>query len=230
MPVNQWRLLPLLAVLISGYFGVVFILEQLVDGLPLSSEEMEGFQTEEISPTVQKYSSSLSHREFWRRIQHDAVFLAALIHRLRGTGFKAFFFETPPVTASTLDSKLFEFVIVEAPELVGVKQDSSTFSQYFKKNRLSISFENLGGDAVLVAPVPNTDKPVYSHLALFVNEAPAKQVRECWKHLAKTVLETVERKGNERVWISTSGLGVYWLHFRLDSRPKYYQYQPYKRT
>jgi len=230
MPVNQWRLLPLLTVLISGYFGVVFILEQLEAGLPLYSKEMDGFKTEEISPTVQKYKSSLSHREFWQRIQHDAEFLDDLLRTLKETGFEAYFFETPPVTASTLDSKLFEFVIVEAPELVGVTQDSSTFSQYFKKNRLSVSFENLGGDAVLVAPVPSSDKPVYAHLALFVNEAPPNQVRECWKHLAKTVLETVERKGNERVWISTSGLGVYWLHFRLDSRPKYYQYQPYKRT
>jgi hypothetical protein len=30
------------------------------------------------------------------------------------------------------------------------------------------------------------------------------------------------------VWLSTSGLGVYWLHVRLDTHPKYYQYQPYK--
>jgi len=29
-------------------------------------------------------------------------------------------------------------------------------------------------------------------------------------------------------WLSTAGLGVYWLHLRLDSRPKYYRYQPYK--
>ena len=28
----------------------------------------------------------------------------------------------------------------------------------------------------------------------------------------------------KKVWMSTSGLGVYWLHVRLDSRPKYYQF------
>ena len=33
----------------------------------------------------------------------------------------------------------------------------------------------------------------------------------------------------DSVWLSTSGLGVYWLHVRLDSRPKYYTYEPYKR-
>lgn len=30
------------------------------------------------------------------------------------------------------------------------------------------------------------------------------------------------------LWVSTSGLGVSWLHVRLDSRPKYYTYAPYK--
>ena len=29
-------------------------------------------------------------------------------------------------------------------------------------------------------------------------------------------------------WLSTAGLGVPWLHLRLDTRPKYYQYGPYK--
>jgi len=33
---------------------------------------------------------------------------------------------------------------------------------------------------------------------------------------------------SRRTWLSTSGLGVGWLHVRLDSRPKYYTYEPYK--
>jgi hypothetical protein len=33
---------------------------------------------------------------------------------------------------------------------------------------------------------------------------------------------------DERRWLSTSGLGVSWLHMRLDSTPKYYNWQPYK--
>ena len=30
------------------------------------------------------------------------------------------------------------------------------------------------------------------------------------------------------VWLSTAGGGVAWLHVRLDDRPKYYSYAPYK--
>ena len=31
------------------------------------------------------------------------------------------------------------------------------------------------------------------------------------------------------LWLSTAGLGVYWLHLRLDTRPKYYSFQPYRK-
>jgi hypothetical protein len=31
------------------------------------------------------------------------------------------------------------------------------------------------------------------------------------------------------LWVSTSGLAVPWLHLRLDARPKYYGFEPYKR-
>ncbi len=29
-------------------------------------------------------------------------------------------------------------------------------------------------------------------------------------------------------WLNTSGLGVPWLHVRIDSRPKYITYRPYR--
>jgi len=30
------------------------------------------------------------------------------------------------------------------------------------------------------------------------------------------------------LWVSTAGLGVYWLHMRVDPKPKYYKHQAYK--
>lgn len=29
-------------------------------------------------------------------------------------------------------------------------------------------------------------------------------------------------------WLSTAGMGVSWLHVRLDERPKYYRFQEYR--
>jgi hypothetical protein len=37
-----------------------------------------------------------------------------------------------------------------------------------------------------------------------------------------------ERIGEAPVWLSTAGMGVAWLHVRLDSRPTYYGHRPYK--
>jgi hypothetical protein len=36
------------------------------------------------------------------------------------------------------------------------------------------------------------------------------------------------RLGTAPVWLSTAGAGVSWLHVRLDDRPKYYAFTPYK--
>jgi hypothetical protein len=69
-----------------------------------------------------------------------------------------------------------------------------------------------------------TATSAYPHLARFVRRAPAAQQIELWSHLARA-LET--RLSPARLWVSTAGLGVDWLHVRLDSRPKYYRYAPY---
>jgi hypothetical protein len=97
-------------------------------------------------------------------------------------------------------------------------------------------FTNLGGDARLVVPrdwstPSSTDRNRYGHLAAFVRGAPAQQVVQVWRTVAETVKEELldgRRPAQKPLWLSTAGTGVAWLHFRLDSRPKYYLYRPFK--
>jgi len=35
-------------------------------------------------------------------------------------------------------------------------------------------------------------------------------------------------QGGKTFWVSTSGLGVAWLHVRVDSKPKYYSHEAYR--
>jgi hypothetical protein len=93
------------------------------------------------------------------------------------------------------------------------------------------SFTNLGGDATLVVPCPHPSAPRgYAHLAVFLRDAPKSQRVRFWAALAERVTDELAARGaHVPLWTSTSGLGVYWLHVRLDSRPKYYQYQPFTR-
>ena len=87
-------------------------------------------------------------------------------------------------------------------------------------------FANLGKDATLVVPSPISPDTAYTHIAAFVRHAPAEQVDALFMKLANEVIAS--HVHSEPRWISTSGLGVYWLHVRIDSRPKYYQHAPYK--
>ena len=93
---------------------------------------------------------------------------------------------------------------------------------------------NLGGDALLVAPCPmgpEIDLDRYSSLASFMRQAPQDQIKAFWLESAKAILEYIEtKKPSQKLWVSTSGLGVYWLHLRLDSYPKYYTFYPYKHS
>ena len=86
-------------------------------------------------------------------------------------------------------------------------------------------FPNLGGDALLLAPCPTGPVKAYAHLAAFLRGAPEAQVLELWRVLGRHV---EHRVGKRLFWVSTSGLGVYWLHLRLDDIPKYYQHAPYR--
>jgi hypothetical protein len=88
------------------------------------------------------------------------------------------------------------------------------------------AFENLGGDAFLVAPCPLGPETDYAHIAAFTRGAPAAQQHALWRRVGESVARHVSTRP---LWVSTSGLGVIWLHVRLDSRPKYYSYEPYRR-
>eukprot|EP00091_Calanus_sinicus_P012273 TRINITY_DN27795_c0_g1_i1.p1 TRINITY_DN27795_c0_g1~~TRINITY_DN27795_c0_g1_i1.p1 ORF type:complete len:123 (-),score=21.47 TRINITY_DN27795_c0_g1_i1:75-443(-) len=111
--------------------------------------------------------------------------------------------------------------------------EEETFRGHFEsceENGMVTKFENLGRDAMLVVPCPsNEDKQIYSSIAPFMRAASKEQIEQFWKTSAKTMKEHVKKKGEKNpTWMSTSGLGVYWLHLRLDSRPKYYTFNPYR--
>jgi hypothetical protein len=55
-------------------------------------------------------------------------------------------------------------------------------------------------------------------------EGGKDQVRALWRATAETLLDRIS---DTPTWLSTAGLGVIWLHLRLDSRPKYYSHRPY---
>ena len=156
--------------------------------------------------------------ELWQENKSFNSFVSSL---LAEAPFSAYFWETPPITISTID-RAFEFVLVDSPQLARVSPNSSPFRQYFQSVSVGeevITFPNLSKDALLVVPCPIVEKSAYPHLASFVREAPESQKHLLWKLLGQVIQQNIN---HQPMWVSTSGLGVYWLHIRLDSYPKYY--------
>ena len=81
------------------------------------------------------------------------------------------------------------------------------------------------------------DFPGGSHIELFDGAAPVtyRDVLDAWQRDERftawfnSLLGTMEKRISDRaVWLSTAGAGVPALHMRLDDRPKYYHYDPYR--
>ena len=157
----------------------------------------------------------------------EAGFRTQFNAMLADVPYSAFRWETPPVTKDTL-VRPFEFVVLNSPGLAP-RPDPTAFAEHFREAPQTgvVAFRNLGGDAIMVVPCPRADPSAYGHIAAFVRLAPDDQRHSLWQ----TVSEAIGRRiGAAPVWLSTAGAGVSWLHVRLDDRPKYYGYQPYRQN
>ena len=169
--------------------------------------------------------SPLSFRETFALLEASRPFARWYTDTIAAAPFAAFFWENPPFDSTRFDESA-EFVLIESVSLARLNANPGPFERQFSSHPepLVATFENLGGDALLVVPRPIANHTAYAHLAAFVRHAPDHQVRALWQTAARTVRENL---GSTPRWLSTAGLGVSWLHIRLDTRPKYYQHVPY---
>lgn len=160
--------------------------------------------------------------------QGDEGFRSFFLDILTEAPFSAYRWETPAVTTETVH-RPFEFVILDSPGLARTP-DPRPFEAHFAPADAEagiVVFENLGRDAMLVVPSPRGPASAYGHLAAFTRHAPAFQNHALWRVVGETMQQQVAA---QPTWLSTAGGGVSWLHVRLDARPKYYGYRPYKES
>lgn len=190
-----------------------------------ASHSQQLFNGRVIKFTIEKDSSPASYAEVIGHWQNNSDFRAFFIDLLLDSPFPAFRWETPPVTTATLDQP-FEFVLIDSPEIL-LNPDPTEFAEHFENKGTGgvVDFSNLGGDAILIAPCPDEPHADYGHLAAFLRNSNAPQQHLLWA-LVGTVMQ--RRISSKPVWLNTAGGGVAWLHVRLDDRPKYYAYAPYR--
>ncbi len=174
---------------------------------------------------VYNQAQPVSYLEVLQLWQQDLGFRKFFIDLLMDAPYPTYRWETPPLNANTA-SRPFEFVLINSPALAR-KPDEQAFNAYFDPQARGgiVEFLNLGRDAVMVVPCPQTDSAAYVHLGVFMRDAPDAQKHALWQQVGSAM---VRRLNAKPVWLSTAGGGVAWLHVRLDDRPKYYQHRPYR--
>jgi len=152
-----------------------------------------------------------------------------VVTQVAAAPWDAVFWECAPWDPRQPDA-LASFVLCDAPALARCAPDPRPFAEHIDAGRgspLAATFRSLGMDAWLVAPTAERAASIYAHLAPFCRGASAAQIEAVGRSLGAALqVAAVEHDGP--LWVSTSGLGVAWLHLRIDTRPKYYTHGPYR--
>jgi hypothetical protein len=142
-----------------------------------------------------------------------------------------YYLEMPPLSTASANVTAFELRTLDAPNLSS-GADTRPFAEQLAgcaRKPAARAFANLGGDATLVVPCHAAGVPVdtYASIAPFLREAPAEQLDALWIALGVQLHKALHERADAPIWVSTEGLGVAWLHVRLDSSPKYFHYDGY---
>ncbi len=210
--------------MMQGSYGIVY--RKPRKPLDMWSTDTKLLNSHTVASTIHWNGQPISARKAYELCGSSESFRDAFIDDLRALPFAAYFWETPPVTTENAQ-RAFEYVGTYAPTLAAASPDARAFDEHFGKDTSGegvVIFENLGRDAMLVVPRPIVEYERYTHLGAFVRGAPRGQVHALLRALGEAVLA---RLSHRPLWVSTAGTGVYWLHVRLDSRPKYYRHTPY---
>ena len=89
----------------------------------------------------------------------------------------------------------------------------------------SPGLSNLGGNAISLSRLPTLEAEAFTHLGDVCPKRPGIAMPSLmagrWHGHGRT-------SRNQTRLVEHGGAGVAWLHIRLDDRPKYYRYEPYK--
>jgi len=185
---------------------------------------LDGTRTLHMQP--RSASEPVSWKVACRLLQNSVEFRNCVIASLRGAPHEAYFWECPPLTRETASAP-FEWILEDSPQLAHVRPDQQAFSEHLDDSTGIASFTNLGGDAQLIAPCRGKGTTPYAHLATFLRNAPPPQIHALFQSVGREI-QSHTQTHHTPLWVSTSGLGVYWLHIRLDRHPKYYTHAPYR--
>lgn len=132
---------------------------------------------------------------------------------------KPFFYETSFISSNYEEEYKEKFI--ESDLFDNMKQNYKLFKKYIikSKNKYVITFFNLSKTSLLIIPYPKQNKK-FTTLKHFIDNSTQLQQKKFWKKVSNSIKKML--KIYKKVWVSTHGTGVPYLHIRIDTIPKYY--------
>jgi hypothetical protein len=162
----------------------------------------------------------------------NKIFITSFINiLLKSNPFEEYYIEFNPTTFDMIDSVIFEFVLIKTTGF-SLKADIITFGveKINTNSNKIIWFPNPSNSAILVVPCFNNLFPIddYIHIGTFMRSSNIKQKLNLVQSMFKIYFNELALRPNKKLWLSTHGKGVGWLHIRIDKMPKYITNNPYK--
>ncbi|MFK8160999.1 MAG: hypothetical protein AB8H12_00940 [Lewinella sp.] len=176
---------------------------------------------------ILKNADQLSFAQVIKGWQEDASFREFYTATLLKHGGNGSFWEHPRLNKSTADQP-YECVITQTDAFSKRTANFGPFIRAVSLGKRISTFPNLSGEALLV--VPNQSDEIGFNgrdLISFLQTAPNDLVHDLWKIIGQETAAAIETEAPFQ-YLSTHGLGVLWLHVRLEQRPKYYHHRPYR--
>lgn len=139
--------------------------------------------------------------------------------------YEAYFLECPKMNAKTLNDG-FEFIIYNAKNKFKNKKANFDYFSFYSDDYLSMCIKSHNGNIMII---PNHMKGTpcenYLNISNFLRNSLDEQIIDLFYLLSDNIKKEIN-SGNT-IWVSTHGLGIPWLHIRIDYFPKYYCYKKY---
>ncbi|MEG7978505.1 MAG: hypothetical protein NY202_00880 [Mollicutes bacterium UO1] len=81
----------------------------------------------------------------------------------------------------------------------------------------------------MISPVPKGTAD-YKNISQFTKNAPDEQQQALWKEVADKLAEELEKNVDAPRWLNSEGIGVKYLHVRIDKTNRFYSnYKEYEK-
>ncbi|WP_020568789.1 DUF6940 family protein [Neolewinella persica] len=176
---------------------------------------------------LQENGRPLAFTDVIKHWQDSAPFREFYTDTLLKHGGNGCFWEHPRLNKLTAN-QAYECVITQTDAFSLRTANFRPFSRAVSPGDRIATFPNLSGEALLVVPNPSDEINFNGRdLISFLRTAPDDFIHDLWENIGQETAKAIATDAPFQ-YLSTHGLGVLWLHVRLEQGPKYYHHRAYR--